>query len=275
MARPANESELQSRIEAFIEETKSIVRKALLESVRDALGHGVAPARRGKPRPAAPKALAVSRACRKRTTEQVEELAQRVRDHVKANPGQGVERIAGGLRVSTKQLALPIQKLIASRSLVAKGRKRGTKYFVAGAAVARKAKPGRKARTKPKTASKPRPKRKSKRKSTRKRQAKSKPKSKLQSKRESAHRPKPKRKATPKRRTRRAQKRSSKPRAQHTREPRSEVKSPAKPPIAPKSAPTPRPETLARKETLAGSRVGVPALMEAKGSPTPILVPTA
>ncbi len=48
--------------------------------------------------------------------------------YVKKHPGQRVEQIALGLKQPSAQLKLPIQKLLAARSLSKKGVKRATVY---------------------------------------------------------------------------------------------------------------------------------------------------
>ena len=57
-------------------------------------------------------------------------MAARVLDHVKKNPGQGVEKISKAFRLRSKELTLPIGKLLESKKLKTTGQRRGTKYFV-------------------------------------------------------------------------------------------------------------------------------------------------
>jgi len=54
---------------------------------------------------------------------------------VKAHPGLRIEQINKELGTTTKDLALPIRKLISEAAITAKGEKRSTTYF-----------PGRKAK---------------------------------------------------------------------------------------------------------------------------------
>ena len=56
-------------------------------------------------------------------------MTQRVWEHIRANSGQGVEQIAKELGTSTKELSLPLRKLLAEKKIVSKGEKRATKYF--------------------------------------------------------------------------------------------------------------------------------------------------
>jgi hypothetical protein len=71
----------------------------------------------------------------KRTAADLEMLSGKFASFVKANPGLRIEQINKELGTTTKDLALPIRKLIADRVISAKGQKRSTMYF-----------PGRKAK---------------------------------------------------------------------------------------------------------------------------------
>jgi hypothetical protein len=152
MANNSIQSGLRGRIDAFLSEITGLVQKAALEAVTAALSDGAAPQRRGPGRPkgsgaapaaaaaAAPKsAPARSKKRGKRTTEEVEQMAEGVLAYIKANPGQGLEAIGRGLGMPTKELKLPITKLNEAKALKTTGQRRGMKYFVAGAAVAKTA----------------------------------------------------------------------------------------------------------------------------------------
>lgn len=45
------------------------------------------------------------------------------------NPGLNAERIAKELKLSTRELALPIKRLVAAQALAMEGKTRATKYF--------------------------------------------------------------------------------------------------------------------------------------------------
>jgi hypothetical protein len=67
--------------------------------------------------------------------------------YVKANEGQRLEEIGKGLGVATKELKLPVLKLLAAKAIKTTGAKRGTRYFVAGGGAAKQAgKLGRRAK---------------------------------------------------------------------------------------------------------------------------------
>lgn len=158
MALHTTDQDIKNRINSFLTELSGLVRKAALEAVHEVLaGTGTTRRRRGpgrprgtaKRRPGRPRTTAVrAKSARggKRTSEQVEAMAARVLAHVKANAGHRLEQISQGIRVATKELKLPVIKLIAAKKLRTEGRKRGTKYF-AGARRAKKSRGKAKART--------------------------------------------------------------------------------------------------------------------------------
>lgn len=135
---PTNTNQqIESKVQAFVQELSGLVRIAALEAVAAALGERAAgTARRGRPKGSKNKATRMApRASRggkraKRTPEQVEQMGARVVDHVKKNPGQGVEGIAKALKVPSKELQLPIIRMLAAKKLRTTGQRRGTKYFV-------------------------------------------------------------------------------------------------------------------------------------------------
>ena len=65
----------------------------------------------------------------KRTAADLEALSEKFASFVKANPGLRIEQINKELGTTTKDLALPIRKLIADGVVSAKGQKRSTTYF--------------------------------------------------------------------------------------------------------------------------------------------------
>jgi ElaB/YqjD/DUF883 family membrane-anchored ribosome-binding protein len=123
--------QIRDRIEEFVNQLNQLVRQTALESVQDALGSG-AGAGRGRGRGAARAAIGrgARRKGEKRSSDQIAETTKAVTTYVRKNPGQGVEAIAKGLGTVTKELTLPIRKLVAERQLKTKGQKRATKYFV-------------------------------------------------------------------------------------------------------------------------------------------------
>src|SRR5215203_5545013 len=138
MARNSIDSDIRSRIDVFIQEISGLIKVAAIQSVREALGGDAEPARRGPGRPAgtAPKSATPARRGRarggKRSSEEVGAMAERIVATVRGNPGQGLESIGKEIGVPTKELKLPVIKLLSDGKLKKTGEKRGTKYFPAG-----------------------------------------------------------------------------------------------------------------------------------------------
>ena len=160
--RSVAKNDIKVRVDAFVDELSALVRRAALEAVEQALGSkggttaAAAPARkpgrprkvvaaapapaaeekkapgrpRGRPAKAATAAAAAKRrAGEKRSPQLLAQVTEQVHNHVKSNAGQGVEQIAKALGTSTKELTLPIRKLLSDKKITSKGQKRATRYF--------------------------------------------------------------------------------------------------------------------------------------------------
>jgi hypothetical protein len=121
---------IRSKIDSFLENLSALVKQTALESVQEALGNGAAPARRGrrmKVKLGRPAKSAMKGG--KRSSEDVAAMADKIASFVRSNPGSRLEAIAAGLGTNSKELKLPVIKLLASKKLSKKGQKRGTSYF--------------------------------------------------------------------------------------------------------------------------------------------------
>lgn len=136
MATPTLDQAIRSRIEAFVDELATLVRNSALESIQNALGG--APVRKpGRPRAAVAPAAGAAirrRAPRrgrgeKRSPAELDSLAAKFLAYVKANPGNSIERIGKAIEIDTKELKLPVSKLLDEKKLKTTGQRRGTKYF--------------------------------------------------------------------------------------------------------------------------------------------------
>jgi hypothetical protein len=140
MATPTLDQDIQSRIQSFLAELSLLVKRQALEAVHEALATDGAVPRRGpgrprgsgkrgpgRPRKAGRPARAGKRA--KRSSEAVEAMAARVLAQIRSKQGQRLEEIGKAMKLPTKGLKLPIQKLLASKKVKTKGQKRGTQYF--------------------------------------------------------------------------------------------------------------------------------------------------
>jgi len=134
MAKNTVNDRIRSRVEAFAEELSALIRDSAMETVREALGGSAAPRRAGRGGRVAAAAAPVRGGGRrekgqKRDPGEIERLTGRLLDYVKGNAGQRIEQIAAGMGTVTKELNLPVKKLIAQKSLKTKGQKRATQYF--------------------------------------------------------------------------------------------------------------------------------------------------
>jgi len=153
------ENNIKNRVDAFVNDLSDLIRQSALEAVAEALKKGgevssapvarrpgrpakvveapVAAKPAGKPgRPAKSSSSASSaaaaakrRAGEKRSPVLLAQVTDQVGNHIKSNPGQGVEQIAKALSTTTKELTLPIRKLLGDKKITSKGQKRATRYF--------------------------------------------------------------------------------------------------------------------------------------------------
>lgn len=160
MAKSNLDAQIRDRIEAFVDEVADLVRRAALDSVKEALeGPGSSPRPRGPRRKkggARKKAGSARRG--RRSSADVGAMGDTVASYVRANPGQTVTEIGVALGLGSKELRLPLTKLIEEKRLRTTGQRRGTRYHPAGRGGARKKagaprrkKAGRKKRTAKKT----------------------------------------------------------------------------------------------------------------------------
>ena len=122
------DQQIRTRIESFVSELDALVRQAAVESVSQALGRNsthseratrAAPIVRGRSR----------RKGEKRSSNELESLTSRLREYIAKNPGHGIEQIGKAIGSRTKELALPVKKLLADKAIRTRGPTRATKYF--------------------------------------------------------------------------------------------------------------------------------------------------
>lgn len=126
------QNEMNHTVQGFVAQITELARRAAIDTLESAFG-GRAP-RRGANGVAA--VAAVARIGRprggrsgKRTPADLEALSEKFGSFVKANPGLRIEQINKQLGTTTKDLALPIRKLISDGTITTKGQKRSTTYF--------------------------------------------------------------------------------------------------------------------------------------------------
>jgi len=129
------QNDMNHAVQGFVAQITELARRAALETLESAFGGktgrvGAAPAVAAMAPPSAVRA-GRPRGGRgaKRTAEDLEALSEKFAAFVKANPGLRIEQINKELGTTTKDLALPIRKLVADKVISAKGQKRSTTYF--------------------------------------------------------------------------------------------------------------------------------------------------
>jgi hypothetical protein len=119
------QSDIQRLVDGFVAQVTELARRAAMDTLESALGRGGARSTgggltrigRGRGRGA------------KRTSDELDKLQDDFMAFVVKNPGLRIEQINKQLHTTTKDLALPIRKLISDGELKTKGAKRSTTYF--------------------------------------------------------------------------------------------------------------------------------------------------
>ena len=119
------QSEMNRVVAGFVAQITELARAAAREMIDEALGKGTKGlagfARNGR--------SARGGRGAKRSSDELDKLADSFLSYVHKHPGMRIEQINKQLGTSTKDLALPIRKLIAEGALKTKGTKRSTTYF--------------------------------------------------------------------------------------------------------------------------------------------------
>jgi len=118
------QTEMNRVVQGFVAQITDLARRAAIDTLESALGgraggRGRAGAPIGRPRGKGAK----------RSADDLDKLSEQFVQFVKDNPGLRIEQINKQLGTTTKDLALPIRKLLSEGALKAKGQKRSTMYF--------------------------------------------------------------------------------------------------------------------------------------------------
>src|SRR5262245_11876095 len=120
------EHEMNRAVAGFVAQITEIAKRAVMGSLDTAFGR--ANGRRGSISLGRIGTTGRGRGV-KRTSNALDQLQDKFLSFVKDNPGLRIEQINKQLGTTTKDLALPIRKLIADGEIKAKGEKRSTTYF--------------------------------------------------------------------------------------------------------------------------------------------------
>lgn len=111
-------------IEAFAFDIGEIVRRVAFESASRALA--------GEPAIAAATVARIKRYGRaggKRTKNQIQRTTAALESHIRSSPGRRMEELSHDLGVSSRELSLPMRRLLEAGRVRAEGQKRATRYY--------------------------------------------------------------------------------------------------------------------------------------------------
>jgi predicted transcriptional regulator len=125
-AAPAFQKKFQHEIDrltaAFAADLVEVVKAAILESVAQAVGGALSEG--------AANGASAGKAAR-RPPEELQRAAARLLAAIAAQPGLRIEQLAKALGAETKELSLPVKRLLEAGQVKSKGTRRATTYWPA------------------------------------------------------------------------------------------------------------------------------------------------
>ncbi len=118
---------INERIDEFVAQITELAKQAALETLESGLSGG---GRRGSDKVLTGGARG-RRKSGKRSPEEIQVHADELLNHLRENQGQRMEAIAKALGSTTKDLTLPIKKLLQQGLVRVEGQKRATSYYPA------------------------------------------------------------------------------------------------------------------------------------------------
>jgi hypothetical protein len=118
------QSQINRLVEEFVSQITTLARQAASDTLATALGRsGIAAA--------TPKGAKGAKGAKgeKRAQNEIERTKLRVHDFIRQHPGLRIEQINKELGTTTRDLVLPLKKLIADGGVRTEGKKRSTQYF--------------------------------------------------------------------------------------------------------------------------------------------------
>ncbi len=114
------QADVQQLVDGFVVQVGDLARRAAIETLEVALGGN---------RPARGQGVRSTVLGEKRSAGDLEKLSDDFVAFVTKKPGIRIEQINKQLGTKTKELALPIRKLVAEGAINTKGSRRSTMYF--------------------------------------------------------------------------------------------------------------------------------------------------
>ena len=133
------QTQINRVVAGFVAQIAELARRAAIDTLETALT-GTGARRSSAASSGAPSMGRVRGRGAKRSSDELDKLADNFMTFVKENPGLRIEQINKQLGTTTKDLALPIRKLLGEGAIHAKGQKRSTTYFPGSGGGGRKKK---------------------------------------------------------------------------------------------------------------------------------------
>lgn len=126
--------QIKQATEKFTQDITRMISEAAIASVTAALapeGRSSIPAEEifGQPKPKPKTNGHAKPSGAKRDPAVIGKLTESLYAAVAKGPGRGVEQLARELKTTTRDLALPVQRLLSTKRVTTKGVRRGTRYF--------------------------------------------------------------------------------------------------------------------------------------------------
>ena len=123
------QNEINACVESFVADLAEMARQAAYDTLSDALAQAGATADPAGAGSHTPSGSHASRRGGKRSSEEIDKMAEFFYVYVTQKPGQRMEQISKALGYQTSELNLPVKKLLSSGKIRIEGQKRATQYY--------------------------------------------------------------------------------------------------------------------------------------------------
>jgi hypothetical protein len=125
------QSQINKLVDSFVAQVTAVARQAAMDTLTAALGAANRGGGGGGGRRSVESSSFSGKRVKgaKRPQNEIERTKDRVNDFIHKNPGLRIEQINKELGTSTRDLSLPLRKLISDGAVRTEGEKRSTQYF--------------------------------------------------------------------------------------------------------------------------------------------------